>query len=103
MPTAPAGAPVTWMMLFAVRRETSSAATSLSTAAASVTSSLTTARTASPTTVTGLFESVVYAPLHILIEDWINSGPGQPVDGLVNTLAGSYVIGNGATGTSILC
>ena len=99
-PTAPAETPVSWMMLAAARRETSSASTSLSPAAASLTNSLTTAQTASPTGVTGLFQSVVYAPIHTLMEDWIDSGPGRLVDGLINTVAGSYVIGNGAAGTA---
>ena len=99
-PTSPAQTPITWMMLAAARRETSSAPTSLSPAADPVTNSLTTAQTASSAGVTGLFQSVVYAPLHTLMEDWIDSGPGQLVDGLINTVAGSYVIGNGTPGTA---
>jgi endoglycosylceramidase len=56
--------------------------------------------TASSTTLTGLFQQVVYTSVHIVVEDWIDSGLGQQVDGLINTLAGSYVIGNGAPGTA---
>jgi endoglycosylceramidase len=55
-----------------------------------------TAQTASSTTLTGVFQQVVYAPVHTVVEDWIGSGLGQQVDGLINALAGSYVIGNGA-------
>jgi hypothetical protein len=103
-PTSPADTPVTWMMLAAVRRETSSAATSLSTAASSVTKSLTTAQTASPTTVTGLFQSIVYAPLHTLIEDWINSGPGGPAPRLVKAgMVTREPDPDGRRGTMISC
>jgi endoglycosylceramidase len=49
---------------------------------------------------TGLFQQVVYTPAHTVLEDWIDSGLGQQVDGLINMLAGSYVIGNGTAGTA---
>ncbi|GAC1640959.1 MAG: hypothetical protein NVS4B6_12320 [Mycobacterium sp.] len=88
------------MMLAAARRETSSAPTTLSPAADAVTNSLAVAHTASPTSVTGLFQSVVYAPLHTIMEGWIESGPGGLVDGLINTVARSNVIGNGTVGTA---
>ena len=47
-----------------------------------------------------LFNQFVYTPIHTGIEDWINSELGQQVDGFVNTVAGSYVIGNGTAGTA---
>lgn len=112
-PATPADSPATWMMLAAARRETFGAAATLSTAASTVTNSLTTAAvnsspiTAAPTaqtgsssTLTGSFQQVVYNPLHTIVEDWIDSALGQQIDGLINTLAGSYVIGNGAAGTA---
>jgi endoglycosylceramidase len=46
-----------------------------------------------------LFNQYVYTPTHTAVEDWINSNLGQQVDGLINSAAGSYVIGNGAPGT----
>ncbi len=100
-PTAPPQTPVSWMMLAAARREITGTPTSLGTTAPRAANSLTVAPTVSPTGVTGLFQSVVYAPLHTLMEDWIGSAPGQLVDGLVNTVTGSYVIGNGARGTAV--
>jgi endoglycosylceramidase len=120
-PAAPADRPVSWVMLAAARRETDGAAATPSTAAATVTNGLmtgtadpvnasaanpspstavSTAQTASSTTLTGVFQQVVYSPVHTLVEDWIGSGLGQQVDGLINALAGSYVIGNGAGGTA---
>jgi endoglycosylceramidase len=46
-----------------------------------------------------LFNQSVYTPIHTALEDWINSNLGEHVDGFINTVAGSYVIGNGAPGT----
>lgn len=126
-PAAPADTPLTWMMLAAVRRETFGAAPTLSAAAAAVavpTPSTTTTsgttgtvdpasaitrsptiaaavpQTTLPTDLTALFQQVVYTPIHTVVEDWIDSDLGQAVDGVINTLAGSYVIGNGVTGTA---
>ena len=114
-------------MLAAVRRETFGAAPTLSAAAAVVavpTPSTTTTsgttgtvdpasaitrsptiaaavpQTTLPTDLTALFQQVVYTPIHTVVEDWIDSDLGQAVDGVINTLAGSYVIGNGVTGTA---
>ena len=42
----------------------------------------------------------VYASLHAGIQDWITSDTGQQVDGVINKLLGSDVIGNGAAGTA---
>src|SRR5699024_5590461 len=46
------------------------------------------------------FSEFVYQPLHTGIQDWITSDLGQQVDGWINELAGSYVIGNGVDGTA---
>jgi endoglycosylceramidase len=46
-----------------------------------------------------LFNQYVYTPTHTALENWINSNAGQQVDGFINSVAGSYVIGNGAPGT----
>ena len=47
-----------------------------------------------------LLEQFVYAPIHSGIEQWIGSDIGQQVDGAINALAGSYVIGDGTAGTA---
>ncbi|HET9874921.1 MAG TPA: cellulase family glycosylhydrolase [Mycobacterium sp.] len=47
----------------------------------------------------GWFQQFVYTPLHTGIEQWINSDFGAKVDGFINHLAGSYVIGDGTPGT----
>ena len=46
-----------------------------------------------------LFNQYVYTPTHTALEDWINSNLGHQVDGFINSVAGSDVIGNGAPGT----
>jgi endoglycosylceramidase len=46
-----------------------------------------------------LFNQFVYTPTHTALEDWINSNVGQQVDGFINSVSGSDVIGNGAPGT----
>jgi endoglycosylceramidase len=46
-----------------------------------------------------LFNQFVYTPTHTGLEDWINSNLGHQVDGFINSVAGSDVIGNGAPGT----
>ncbi len=118
-PAAPADTPVSWVMLAAARRETDGTTSTLNAAATtgsngqttatvdsvsvvnpSPSTAVPTAQTASSTTLTGVFQQVAYAPVHTVVEDWIGSGLGQQVDGLINALAGSYVIGNGAGGTA---
>lgn len=68
--------------------------------ATSATSSSTTAKASLPTNLTGWFRTLVYTPLHALAQLWITSAIGIEVDSLINRLAGSYVIGNGRTGTA---
>jgi endoglycosylceramidase len=46
-----------------------------------------------------LFNQFVYTPTHTALEDWISSDIGKQVDGFINSVAGSDVIGNGAPGT----
>jgi endoglycosylceramidase len=46
-----------------------------------------------------LFNQFVYTPTHTALEDWINSSAGQQVDSFINSVTGSYAIGNGAPGT----
>jgi endoglycosylceramidase len=46
-----------------------------------------------------LFNQFVYTPTHTALEDWITSNVGQQVDGFINSVAGSEVIGNGVPGT----
>ncbi|WP_370063884.1 cellulase family glycosylhydrolase [Mycobacterium sp. MAA66] len=45
-------------------------------------------------------EQNLYIAIHAALQHWINSGFGRDVDYVVNRLAGSYVIGNGAAGTA---
>jgi len=47
-----------------------------------------------------LFNQFVYTPTHTALEDWITSNLGQQVDGFINSVAGSDVIGNGAPGAT---
>jgi endoglycosylceramidase len=46
------------------------------------------------------FQALVYNPIHTGAQNWIDSPLGQSVDGVINTLAGTYVIGDGSTGTA---
>lgn len=48
---------------------------------------------------TTFVEQFLYLPIHFVVQAWIHSDIGQAVDGIVNALLGSYVIGNGADGT----
>lgn len=50
-------------------------------------------------TLTDLIGHAVYSPMHTAVQMWITSEIGKLVDGFVNALAGSYVIGNGTAGT----
>lgn len=54
---------------------------------------------ADPPDATGWFQQFVYTPLHTGIEQWISSDVGEKVDGFINHLFGSYVIGDGTPGT----
>lgn len=45
-------------------------------------------------------QRLVYIQIHAAIERWISSDIGRQVDFVINRLAGSYVIGNGAAGTA---
>lgn len=87
-PAVPADTPLTWTMLAAASRETFGAA--LAAPAQTATT---------PTNLVGLFQGLVYNPIHTVVEAWIDSSLGQEVDGLINLLAGSFVIGNGTAGT----
>ena len=58
------------------------------------------AQTSTPITPVAAFDRIVYTPLHTATEGWIHSGVGQQIDGVINTIAGSYVIGDGAAGTA---
>ncbi|HET9875937.1 MAG TPA: cellulase family glycosylhydrolase [Mycobacterium sp.] len=53
---------------------------------------------ADPPDSAGWFQQFVYTPIHTGIEQWINSDFGEKVDGFINHLAGSYVIGDGTPG-----
>jgi endoglycosylceramidase len=46
------------------------------------------------------FSQSIYPPIHTVLEAWINSPVGYLVDGFINTVVGSYAIGDGAAGTA---
>jgi hypothetical protein len=46
-----------------------------------------------------LIDQYIYLPLHAGIEDWIGSSTGHEVAGFINTVLGSYAIGDGTAGT----
>ncbi|CAN5508714.1 hypothetical protein BH09ACT7_BH09ACT7_39320 [soil metagenome] len=84
-PTAPVDTPLDLTLLAAARRETSTTAT---------------AQPTMPTDLTEAVQQFVYTPVHAGVQAWIDSDLGQQVDGVINTLAGSYVIGDGLAGTA---
>ncbi|WP_267292330.1 cellulase family glycosylhydrolase [Mycobacterium hackensackense] len=53
-----------------------------------------------PKSPAGLFQHFVYTPVHTVAEAWIGTELGYQVNGTINRLAGSYVIGDGAAGTA---
>jgi endoglycosylceramidase len=98
-PAAPADAPLSWTMLAAARRETfGPAATAATSRAAAGAHTATPNKT--PNNLTSLVQQVVYTPIHTVVEAWIGSDLGRQIDGVVNTLAGTYVIGDGAAGAA---
>lgn len=52
------------------------------------------------TTTATAWVSLAYSPIHAAAQDWMHSDGGQQIAEWVNTLAGSYVIGDGADGTA---
>lgn len=46
-----------------------------------------------------LIDQYIYTPLHAGIEDWLGSSTGHEVAGFINTVLGSYAIGDGTAGT----
>jgi endoglycosylceramidase len=90
-----------------VEAMTSAASTPAAVAAVSVvntgtptTGSTATAAIVLPTNATAWFQQLIYVPIHYVVELWINSYIGSRVDGVINELAGTYVIGDGASGTA---
>lgn len=69
-------------------------------AAAAVHAALVVATGPVPSSPVGLFQHFVYTPVHTVAEAWIGTELGHQVNGVVNKLAGSYVIGDGAPGTA---
>jgi endoglycosylceramidase len=94
-PAVPADSPLSWTVLAATRRDASGTAARATTSRAAAG-----ARTTTPVNVTSLFQQVVFTPIHTVAENWIHSDLGQQVDGVVNTLTGQYLIGDGAAGTA---
>ena len=54
-----------------------------------------------PPNLTAVFQQVAYGPLHVVVQAWITSEIGRQIDDFINTVAGSYVIGNGVNGTEL--
>lgn len=46
------------------------------------------------------FQRFVYSPVHTVAQAWIDTELGHQVNGVINRVAGSYVIGDGADGTA---
>jgi endoglycosylceramidase len=46
------------------------------------------------------FQQFIYTPLHTAIENWIGSDLGEQVDGVINQIFGTSIIGDGADGTA---
>ena len=97
-PAAPTGpSPLTLAALGVASRRTIGAESRISAQDTAVSALAATPRASSPAALVGV---VGYDPIHDLAQTWITSPVGQAVDGLINTLAGSYVIGNGSAGTA---
>lgn len=122
-PSAPTSGAVEWALLAAARRDAGGPKStrygaSLTTTTPSApnkpennsptskaiapTASLTTAETAVRTfhTLADIVGRLIYDPVHHLVQAWIASEIGQVINGVINGLAGSVVIGNGADGTA---
>jgi endoglycosylceramidase len=104
VPSTPADASLA-VMLAAARRDRAAAFTVPQAAAASAVSTGpadVTALAASdvPLSLTSLAGQLIYNPLHTVMQGWVTSDLGLKVDAVLNTLVGSYMIGNGADGTT---
>lgn len=86
-PSAPASGALDPLLLAASRRDTVKETPASS------------PRTSTPINPVVIVDRFVYTPLHTAAEGWIHSGVGQQIDGVINTIARSYVIGDGADGT----
>ncbi|WP_197507570.1 potassium-transporting ATPase subunit KdpA, partial [Mycobacterium sp. ACS4331] len=102
-PTAPADMPGVWALLAWVRRQSAYIADTddAAPAALSVPTSL-----AVPTASSALLDPtqivnwLIYQPIHAIGQQfWIVSPIGSGIAGLINTISGQYLIGNGADGT----
>lgn len=52
-------------------------------------------------TTSDLLNSFFYAPIHSMLELWINNPFGEMVNGAINNMSGLYLIGDGADGTAL--
>ncbi len=93
------------VLLAAARRERTigsdspqpAASTTVSTGPANITAL---AASATQINLTSITQQFIYNPLHTLMQAWVTSSFGINVDNVLNTLVGSYMIGNGAAGTA---
>lgn len=95
-PSAPASAALDVLMLAASRRDTTKGAAASSPSASTAGA----VRTPTPINPVVIVDRVVYTPLHSVAEGWIHSDVGQRIDGLINKVTRSYVIGDGTDGTA---
>ncbi|MGB3477458.1 MAG: PGRS repeat-containing protein, partial [Mycobacterium sp.] len=50
---------------------------------------------------TDLLTNLIYNPIHMVMEFWINNPLGEFVNGAINDMSGLYLIGDGADGTAL--
>lgn len=95
----------TAVLLAAARREHAAGAVTPAAAAATTVSTgpanpAAAASSDQPVNLTSIAGNLIYNPLHTVIQAWVTSDLGLKVDAVLNALVGSYMIGNGADGTT---
>ncbi|MHA3019157.1 cellulase family glycosylhydrolase [Mycobacterium sp. BMJ-28] len=100
-PKVPAVVGLIQSVVAGVAREVRVVVNGISTIAAAVVHAAQTVATGpAPKSSAEWFEHFVYTPAHTVAEAWIDTELGRQVNGVVNRVAGSYVIGDGAAGTA---
>ncbi|WP_162627844.1 cellulase family glycosylhydrolase [Mycolicibacterium setense] len=114
-PTPPGDVATSWVLLAATRRELSRSGfsrpgtkpttldatrTTTGTPAAAAAPNPALATFASPPDLPQQFNEFVYTPIYTAMSNWVDTPEGQVFAGFVNTVTGSYAIGDGSAGTS---
>ncbi len=114
-PTPPGDVATSWVLLAATRRELSRSGfsrpgtkpttldatrTSTGTPAAAAAPNPAPATFAYPPDLPQQFNEFVYTPIYTAVSNWVDTPGGQVFAGFVNTVTGSYAIGDGSAGTS---